>query len=129
MKSNRQRSLEIMLNDWADWEFTRNGYPAATAECHAGQGGSPNRPGSRVPKGVEEPVRIAKVKGAVNALGDFHPELRLVVELRYRRRTDGLPRPTEAQIEDFMHCYGKGARTYSEWLGRAHAWLDGRLAE
>lgn len=128
MRKDRETVLKSKLHEWAEYEYLRNPHSSRTVESTAGEGRSPNKPGARIPKGVETPARIAKINQAVKQLGDFHPELQLVVILRYSRQPDGYPRKREMQLKTFHSVTKRGSRTFSEWLGKAHAWLDGRLA-
>lgn len=126
-RSQRARDLEIRLHDWAEWCFWLNGYPSQTVEARAGEGDRETCSRSSIPKGVQASRYVTETNEAVKALKDFHPELRLAIEVRYSLVGDGLPKTQQQQYIDFKDKTGKGSRAYTEWLGKAHAWLDARL--
>lgn len=121
------RALESLIQDWAEWQFLRNAYPSSTAECHAGEGVSSNRPGSRIPKGVTAPRKVTEVNTAVHALGDFHPHLRQVIAIRYECIDAGRPRNRVEQEASFILTARRSPRTYYNRLKEAHEWLIPRL--
>ena len=120
MNKHRRRNLQIMLEDWARYESEVNGYPGQTAESCAGEGRSPGKPRSRLPRGVYTPTHITRVRRAVAAMGSTYPNWRVAVEIKY----GSIPGDAQAAWKSKT---GKSESNYFDCLGRAEAFLEGRL--